>query len=716
MLLLLFLWFLLRQRSGGGDIYLLHARTLLGGAPLGQAIPQFPGSSVWIAYLIAAFEWIAIQLGPFREIATSSALDRIEPSVRALLPGVWSILAASLVLIGARITDRLAGLARPVAPSAGRPVSLDAAGRAATPQGAEESIDFVLSFRFVLRVLALLLLALSPTVGRWVTSLSPALPAALILFWMTWRLLDLVEHRSDGRFDNAIASGIRDGLPAGVILAWAPFAWPAALLYLAAIAIARAPVTRIVTATTIALGAGLVLDVSRLMELGDAIQKIRLEWARQGGWPLLSEAFGTSSLGHVLFGEPALAWMWLGAFSTCVVLFSRRIGGVAIWISGLWILFRVVPAIAGVRWPGAVQESAEPLWVSTAAILVAIVPRARAPRPAWLYRAVAVTLLIGSTLVQAALERRGAAPSPTLGIEVAKNLQQKLEPGDLCVLERAIPGGEGIAGVIALPRDSRDPERYDFVYWSRWYAGFRYVLVSEAQVRENLERDSPIARHFYQRLATDARPIAEFGDPIAYRLFELPPESGWREAITREELASVRPVPELGSFLSQLGSLYAENGNRRAAMVLFEEGVRLDPASDALSNNLGSIYLLEREWSEAARIFQTVLDRRPDSPEILYNYARALFELNVYVRAETMYRRAIALRPDFAAAHYELARCFLAQDKKLLAAAALQRYLELEPESARRPEVEGVLATLANEGIVAPPSGSGVDRVDPGME
>jgi tetratricopeptide (TPR) repeat protein len=302
---------------------------------------------------------------------------------------------------------------------------------------------------------------------------------------------------------------------------------------------------------------------------------------------------------------------------------------------------------------------------------------------------------------------------------VVSGLEAWLEPGDLCLAERPIPGGERVSGLLVLPRDSRNPDRYDFVYWSRWYEGFRFVLVSETQVRQNLQRASRIAAHFYGRLANDARMVAEFGDPVSFRLFELPPGTTWREPLTREELAAVRPVPDLGSFLSQLGSLYAESGNRRTAAILFEAGARLDPDSDALANNLGSIYLLEREWEEAAAVFQKALDRRPDSPELLYNYARALFELNVYVRAEMLYRKAVSLRPDFADAHYELARCFLAQDKERLAGAALRRYLELAPDTPRRADVERVLATLAEEAGAAPGeprSGSGVPRVGPGVE
>jgi tetratricopeptide (TPR) repeat protein len=702
LLLLLVSWFLLRPRSGGGDVYLLHARALLGGMPPGQAVPEFPGSSSWIAYLIAAVEWSILQFGSLGDVTVSSALDRTEPSVRAWLPVAWSILAGCLVYLGGALAVRIARLA--TASGASRADAAFRSTPSAAPEDWTRGVDLT---ALVIRALALLLLALSPMVGGAVTSLSAALPAALILGWMTWRLLDLVADREQTRI--SIGAGVLDGLPAGALLAWAPFAWPAVIVYLASIRMAGASGARILSTFAIAASLGLVLDVSRLVDLAGVVGDVGVEWMREGGWPLLSGAFGTASLAEMLFGEPILLWIWIGALITCLALLRRGRSGLAIWIAGLFVLLRCLPAVAGVRHPGAVQASAMPLWILTASVAVAILPRARDPRPGWLYRALAVALLVGLATTQAIQDRRSAFATPNLAPAILQTLQQRMEPGDLCLLERALPGAESMRATFTLPRDSRTPERYDFAYWSRWYAGFRFVLVSETQLRQNLERDAAVPRHFYQRLATDGRIVAEYGDPVAYRLFELSPESAWRQPLTREELASLQPAPELGAFLSGLGSLYAEHADRRAAMILFEMGVRLDPESDALANNLGSIYLLEREWQEAARIFQSVLDRRPDSPEVLYNYARALFELNVFVRAETMYRRAIALRPDFAAAHYELARCFLQQDKKLLAAAALRRYLELEPNTPRRQEVEGVLALLAKEGIEAPPSGSGVE-------
>ncbi|MEZ4653164.1 MAG: tetratricopeptide repeat protein [Candidatus Eisenbacteria bacterium] len=686
-------WFLLQPASGGGDIYLLRARSLLGGLPAGAVAPDFPGSSSWIAFLIAAGEWLWLHLGPNRGEATSVALDRCEPVVRMILPYLWSVLAAVVVLGAARLAPKLWG-------TSATPTQPASHGRAG----------------LVASILAGVLAGGSITLSRGVSTLSPAVPGTLLLLWCTSRLLSA--RRVDERASDVsleVGHGFRDGLPLGALWAWAPFAWPLGFLYLTTLHASRVKWTRAGSTVVTAVATALHFDVSRIVDVTSIPELSVHEWMREGGWTLHGVSLGSGSVIGSIAGRPEAAIAAAGALLFGLVSLRRR-RGIAMWIAGSWILLRFVPALAGVRTSGAVQQVAEPLWFVATAALAARVPDALAPRPRWLYRAPLVGALVVLwvwTGAQSWREQRASSPQ-LVGAVIARELSDRRGPGDLCLAERAIPGGQTIGQTLVLPRDSRDPGRYDFVYWPRWYAGFRFVLLSTTQVRLNLERGSRAATHFYQQLASEGRLVAEFGDPADYRLYEIPATSPWRRALTREELSEIGSAPDLSAFLSQLGSLYAETDQRGAATAVFETGVRLDPGSDALANNLGSIYLLEKEWQEAAGVLQSALERRPDSPELLYNYARALFELQVYNRAEMLFRKALSLRPDFAAAHYELARCFLAEEKKPLAYAALERYLELLPQSPRRKEVEGVLASLRAQGVHSPgegPAGIGIEPV-----
>jgi len=348
LLLLLTAWFLLRPRSGGGDVYLLHARSLLGGLPPGQAVPTFPGSSSWIAYLIAALEWCVIQFGSIGDVTVSSALDRIEPSIRTWLPVVWSVLAAGLVLSGGALAVRITRFATASGTERAHQETMSAENSRLRGDGREvRQVGPIDIPALVVRALTLLVLALSPMVGRGVTALLPALPAALLLGWMTWRLLDFLERR--GQTESSIGAGVLDGVPAGALLAWAPFAWPAAIVYLASLRIAKAAGARILSTFAIAVSLGLVLDVSRLVDLAAAVRRIGLEWMREGGWPLLSGAFGNASFVETLLGDSILLWMWAGALVTCLVLARRGGGPLALWIAGLFLVLRLLPAALGVR-------------------------------------------------------------------------------------------------------------------------------------------------------------------------------------------------------------------------------------------------------------------------------------------------------------------------------------------------------------------------------
>jgi tetratricopeptide (TPR) repeat protein len=247
-----------------------------------------------------------------------------------------------------------------------------------------------------------------------------------------------------------------------------------------------------------------------------------------------------------------------------------------------------------------------------------------------------------------------------------------------------------------VAHDSRTPGRYDDLYWHRWYAGFRWVLLSGARVSENLARADAVGpRAFYQAVEREGRLVREWGSGEAsFRLYRIPEDAPWRRPLTEAEMGELRPTRERTWFLSRLGSSYLEAGELPLAEEIFRLATVWDSENAAAWNNLGAAFLRRDDYPAAAKVFEEGLKRAPGSFELLLNYGRACSAQGLYERGESYLLRAVDLRPDYAPVHYELARVFLGLGKTQAAAAALRRTLLLDPSTPRRTEIESVLARL----------------------
>lgn len=691
-------------------IYLHRARSVLGEIPPGAGEPTYPSSTAWVAYPLAGLQEIGYHLAGEEGETRAAYLARTERGWRRFLRGEWCLLGGLAVWVAAALAAALAGVL--------------GVGRSGSRFAAALSGGTLL---------------LAPAVPLAISGLSAGLPAGLMLLLAT-RRLELSspsmgrssvpdagvgrDSRGPGRPSRGeIGAGAGAGLILGLILAWAAYAWIAAALFLLLAAIRRWPAVRTGTALGVAVLAGLALEPRHLIHPAGIVSAIGFEWVREGGLPLARDA----ATGHGLVSFLLLAGYVgpvCGPASLAAVYGSirRRAWPAGAWLAGLWASFVLLPGLEGLRLPGALQLALVPLLAAAAgAGIVAlggagataredageVDPRrrertARTTRGRRLLPVTLAALLLLSLLhLRLGFWSRGTSTA-NLGRLMADEIGEIVGPDTPWLAERPLPGGVAAPGrSFLLPRDSRDPDRYDFAYWPRWYAGFGYVLVSSVQLRQNLNRpDADVPRYFYGRLQTDGRDVRDWGrdrrsgEPL-FRLVALPEDSRWRAALSDSELAGIRPNPELSSFLSQLGSVYAESGRLRTAARLFERGIRLDPAAAPLYNNLGSVYLMEDEVDEAGKVFEQGLHQNPRSPELLYNAGRAHARSGSQARAEQLLRRAVAARPDFPEAHYELARVFLAQGKMRLARMALEKVLELQPGTPRRPEIESVLARLA---------------------
>jgi len=580
------------------------------------------------------------------------------------LRGLWALLAAGILLRAAMAWGRIGG-----APGFGR-WGIGAA------------------------------LLASPVLAFGTAHLLPAMPAALLAGELLFRALRPEAERG-GRSSGGV---VWTGLLGGLLLGWFPFTWPVVALALLLFRVRGAGWGGTVSAAAVALFLGLALDPIRLQEPARLLARVAGVWRREGGW---GGPGGPGLAGFLALagGLGAVAWLlWpLAAARGWRTDRGRLLAG-----AGVWALLVLLPAATGVRRPGSVQWAAAP-WLLAWGMGAAFAwgrstGRGRragiAAAPALL---LAVAVIAGALPSRLALQRRGEEAVALLDA-VRADLRARLGPGALCVSEAPVAPGEEDAlarRVFLLPRDSRHPERYDFAYWPRWFAGFRWVLLSSARVRENLGRPSAAApRHFYAAVQSDGTLEREWGSGSGegYRLYRIRDDAGWAQPLTHEELEEVRGGPELTWFLAQLGDRYVQAEALRTAETLFQAGLRWDPEAAGMYNNLGSVYLRLGDVPEAGRTFEAGLQRDPDSFELTLNLGIACSAQGLFERGEKVLRQATTLRPEHAPAHYELGRVFLAQGKDDLARMALERTLALDPAYPRRAEIESVLKRLAEGG------------------
>jgi Flp pilus assembly protein TadD len=672
--------------TGSSDArrYLDPAARILGSLLPGESAEAPPSWTTWIAYPIAAVEKVRELGRPGGALAARPAAATVPWT--AVLRGLWAWLLALVLLEAASFAA--------AAIAAGAGASAASEGKKENAPALRPSLPAWFTPDAATRagITAAALLAVAPFSAIAIAHLLPAVPAALLLFLLL---------QAGGPW--------RRGILAGMLLAWFGYLWPFVLLAVARPAPRSFPGARSPGRGDLGWTAGIALFLAlglmpeRLLHPLAAPGRFVAEWRREGGFDgpggpgWLSLLFLTVALGPLAWaGWPAAAWR------------NRRVAVRLLVPAGAVVLGLGLPILLGVRRPGAVQWSVAPLlaaWAVGGALSLVSPRRGLAGIGVILALALVVSPVPGRLAWQRGIAS-GAQSLAAVGAEIGTFVPK----GELIVAEADpfAPAGTpsttagadsagATAGYLVLPRDSRTPGRYDDLYWHRWYAGFRWVLLSGACVSENLARADAVGpRSFYRAVEREGRLMREWGRGEAgMRLYRIPDASPWRRPLAESEIGALRPRAERSWFLSRLGSAYLEAGQSPLAEEIFRLATAWDPANAAAWNNLGAAFLRRGDYPAAAKAFDEGMKRAPDSFELLLNYGRACSAQGLYQRGEGYLLRAVNLRPGYAPVHYELARVLLGLGKETAAVAALRRTLALDPSTPRRAEIESVLARLA---------------------
>jgi protein O-GlcNAc transferase len=147
------------------------------------------------------------------------------------------------------------------------------------------------------------------------------------------------------------------------------------------------------------------------------------------------------------------------------------------------------------------------------------------------------------------------------------------------------------------------------------------------------------------------------------------------QQVLRLKPDSVDACFNLGNSLRILGKL-------NEATAYYQHVIRLNPDHVLALNNLGAILWEGQRLDEAAACFQQVLRLKPDSAETFVNLGNTYLTQNKLDEAISCYRKAVRLKPAFADCWFNLANTLKRQERLDEAIECYREALRLKPKHA----------------------------------
>lgn len=215
--------------------------------------------------------------------------------------------------------------------------------------------------------------------------------------------------------------------------------------------------------------------------------------------------------------------------------------------------------------------------------------------------------------------------------------------------------------------------------------------------------------------------------PIAYRVYRRTEDSAKLEAVLGK-LLGTPAAKDLAATVYNEGVAAVNDKAKEAALALFDEAAKLDPALPAPHQSSAALYFNDQEYEQAAVHLEKLLEMKPDSAagwrmafftflhlgerdqaataigkwlslssqardEIL-TQARKLFEGDQHDLAQAMLELLLGVNDEDAQAHYRLGTVFAAKGNTALARQHLERSLEIDPSHPQAEVAKSMLAGL----------------------
>jgi tetratricopeptide (TPR) repeat protein len=172
-------------------------------------------------------------------------------------------------------------------------------------------------------------------------------------------------------------------------------------------------------------------------------------------------------------------------------------------------------------------------------------------------------------------------------------------------------------------------------------------------------------------------------DPIRRQLlfdFEESGRNGGRTSCTGlSRLGSRNASPPSSIQERFLAAVQAEEaGEKRKAIALYHEILKLDPDYAPASINLGTLHFHLREYASAEEYYRRATLADPDYVLAYFDLGNVLDELERLDESIAAYHKAVALAPGYADAHYNLALAYERKGQHRDALRHWQCYVKLD--------------------------------------
>ncbi len=153
-------------------------------------------------------------------------------------------------------------------------------------------------------------------------------------------------------------------------------------------------------------------------------------------------------------------------------------------------------------------------------------------------------------------------------------------------------------------------------------------------------------------------------------------------------------APQHAETLNAKAILACQCGQNVAAVALFQQAIRQDPAKPAYHFNLGNAFKNLGRFAEAVPRYKEALRLKPDYCEALNNLGTALKGQDRLAEAVVAYEQAVRIKPDYAEALFNLATCLHSLQRLPEAIVCLQQAMSAKGNF---PEVYNCLGNIFQE-------------------
>ena len=152
----------------------------------------------------------------------------------------------------------------------------------------------------------------------------------------------------------------------------------------------------------------------------------------------------------------------------------------------------------------------------------------------------------------------------------------------------------------------------------------------------------------------------------------------WRDDIQLYRV-TLAATPDAYPIRNNLGAVYWNSGNARAAEREWNEALPFNPENAIVLNNLGLIRAQERRYEDAIEFFQRAIRLKPNYMDPHLNLGSAYAEIGRTEAAELQLRAAVAVSPLNTQARNELGKLYMDAGRLVEAEEQFRRSVEDEP-------------------------------------